>query len=197
MGKQSRRNRDRTPRAPRTLPKATHPHFDGGFLPIALSADLLALDVVQTFQSLVADGALIKWELGRKGTHISSRLESAGGTGDILTSPDPNDQDYESLCKAHIQQAISICQSEDIEENGRQEPPQQVNEILNIWSAQKSFIRFMDGNTGNCAVSNLKYVKPVDAMNHMEWKVDWDINLSEEQIGFVQANAANFAHVLA
>ena len=181
--------------APRTLPASTHPYFESEFLPIALSHDLLSLDVVQTFQSLVDGDALVSWELGRKGTHISSKFETAAGSEDTLTSPDPNDEDYESLCKAHIQQAIRIIQSEE-DVVGRVANQIVAKEILAKWREQNGFIRFLDGNPANCNLNNLQRVSGVDAMNHMDWKVDWDIDLSDEQIAFVRANAANFAHAL-
>lgn len=108
MGKASRRNRSRTPSAPRTLPAETHPFFDSEFVPIAMSNDLLAMDVVKAMKEMVDEGYLTSWELGRKGTHISSRFCTADGSDDILTSPCPTDEDFESLCKAHIQRALML-----------------------------------------------------------------------------------------
>lgn len=202
MGKQSRRRvRTNTPRAPRTLSAETHPYFESEFKPIALSRDLLALDVVKSFKALVDSGDLVKWHLGRKGTHISSYFESADGTYDYLTSPYPDDQDYESLCKVHIGRAISVCQGEDILENDRV-PADELGEwpmikaILAIWRRQGMFIRFRDGNPTNCAISNLVKVSGVDAMKHMEWKVDWDMDLDAEQIACVRTNAPLLAKML-
>ena len=52
---------------------------------------------------------------------------------------------------------------------------------------QRGFIRFLDNNTGNCAVSNLEYVQLNDAMDHVhEWVVDWDIELTKEEIMLVR-----------
>lgn len=108
MGKISHRNRNRTPTAPRTLPIEKYPRFESEFVPIAFSNDLLALEVVKDMKELVNEGHLVSWELGRKGTHISSRFRTDDGEEDILTSPDPTDEDYESLCTAHIQRAVMI-----------------------------------------------------------------------------------------
>ena len=113
MGKRSHRNRNRTPTAPRTLPAETHPHFESEFVPITFSNDLLALEVVKDMKEMVNEGHLVSWELGRKGTHISSRFCTDSGQEDILTSPDPADEDYESLCKAHIQRAVMILTGQD------------------------------------------------------------------------------------
>lgn len=108
MGKQSRRVRvPSAPRAPRTLPESTHPFFNSEFVPITLSADLLQLDIVETFQELVRKGTLADWQLGRKGTHISSFWKAPDGSTDYLTSPDPNDDNYEMLAIAHIQSVFS------------------------------------------------------------------------------------------
>jgi hypothetical protein len=64
-------------------------------------------------------------------------------------------------------------------------PAAMTDSILNAWRAQGTFIRFLDGNTLNCAVANLVYVSLADAMAHVDgndvWKVDWDMNLTEEQ----------------
>ena len=111
MGKQSKRpsraNRT-THRAPRTLSADAHPFYDSEFRPIELSADLRADDRVRTMLELVSDGALAEWQLGRKGTHISSRFVSAGGTEDLLTSPRADDGDFGSLVEAHMQQVFRV-----------------------------------------------------------------------------------------
>jgi hypothetical protein len=64
-------------------------------------------------------------------------------------------------------------------------PDAMTQSILDTWKAQKTFIRFRDGNTNNVAVANLVYVSLADAMAHVDgndaWKVDWDMNLTEEQ----------------
>ena len=60
------------------------------------------------------------------------------------------------------------------------------NSILRKWRKQKSFIRFLDGDTRNCRVDNLAYVSLEDAMNHIEaWRVDWDMNLSRAEVALV------------
>lgn len=47
------------------------------------------------------------------------------------------------------------------------------------------FIRFLDGNVANTAVSNLVYVSLRDALNNLDWKVDWDMNLTAEERALV------------
>lgn len=116
MGKQSRRDRQRTPRAPRTLSASTHPHFESEFRAIELSTDLLADGCIQAMSKMVDDGFLVEWKLGRKGTHISSKFVSAGGSEDTLSSPDPNDDDYPSLVRAHIQSVFRTVRQEMGEE---------------------------------------------------------------------------------
>ena len=60
------------------------------------------------------------------------------------------------------------------------------NSILRKWRKQKSFIRFLDGDTRNCRVDNLAYVSLEDAMHHIEaWRVDWDMNLSRAEVALV------------
>jgi hypothetical protein len=59
--------------------------------------------------------------------------------------------------------------------------------ILNKWKAQRTFIRFMDGNIHNLMVSNLQYVGLLDALGHIDdWKVDWDLELTPEEIALVR-----------
>ena len=56
------------------------------------------------------------------------------------------------------------------------------NSILNKWKAQGNFIRFLDGNTQNCDVDNLKYLSFKEGMEHFdEWVFDWDINLTKQE----------------
>lgn len=64
---------------------------------------------VQTMLELVKEGWLDTWELGRKGTHISSRI-ACHESVDTLTSPDSNDRDYVSLTQAHIGRALQLIQ---------------------------------------------------------------------------------------
>ena len=58
--------------------------------------------------------------------------------------------------------------------------------IMSKWRAQGHFIRFIDGNVANCSVRNLCYVSLKDAMEHIdEWKVDWDMNLTADEVALV------------
>ena len=55
------------------------------------------------------------------------------------------------------------------------------------------FIRFIDGDKGNCAASNLAYCTPHDAFTHPDWVVDWDLNLDAGEVDIVRLNMHNFA----
>jgi hypothetical protein len=62
----------------------------------------------------------------------------------------------------------------------------QTNSILNKWRKQGSFIRFLDSNKLNCAVSNLAYVSLKEAMDNIhEWVVDWDMDLTQNERNIV------------
>ena len=55
------------------------------------------------------------------------------------------------------------------------------------WREQGCFVRFIDGDTLNCAIANLEYVSLKEAMQHIDdWKVDWDMNLSASEIELVK-----------
>lgn len=85
--------------------------YDSEFVPIALTRELLEHGGVRAFLHAVQKRALVYWELGRKGTHISSHFLTANGTEDYLTSPDPNDQNYPNLVDAHISRLLCIMDS--------------------------------------------------------------------------------------
>ena len=51
--------------------------------------------------------------------------------------------------------------------------------ILKKWNEQRHFIRFLDGNTHNCVIGNLCRVSILEAMDNIDWKVDWEMNLTE------------------
>ena len=60
------------------------------------------------------------------------------------------------------------------------------NSIIEKWNEQRMFIRFIDGNTLNCAATNLHPVTLKDAMENVHtWKVDWDMNLTQEERNLV------------
>ena len=70
-----------------------------------------------------------------------------------------------------------------------------VRRVLLVWSQQRKFgfIRFVDGDTRNCHASNLKRVSLRDALTHANWKVDWDMNLTPSDAGFVHEHRGLFA----
>ena len=85
-------------------------------------------------------------------------------------------------------------------ESGRSDAPPKtsdpaVRRILLAFSLKKpAYIRFIDGDVGNCASRNLEYVTLRDALFHAaEWKVDWDAELSDEDAALVRANGPWFA----
>ena len=73
---------------------------------------------------------------------------------------------------------------------------EKANKIMGIWRKQPCFVRFVDGDTTNCAASNLEWVDLIDAMKNSDWTVDWDMHLSRKQTEFVRANHMNFVYLL-
>lgn len=60
--------------------------------------------------------------------------------------------------------------------------------ILSKWREQGEFIRFVDGNARNAAVSNMQFVTLRDAMRHVDdWKVDWDMELTQAECALVRS----------
>lgn len=56
------------------------------------------------------------------------------------------------------------------------------NNILKKWRKQKTFIRFINGNTLDCRLSNLEQVSLQDALMHVhDWVVDWDMDLTHRE----------------
>ena len=58
---------------------------------------------------------------------------------------------------------------------------------------QGYFIRFIDGNPFNIHINNLEQVHPYDAFKNIDWKVDWDMDLTKKEKHFVINNSDNFA----
>ena len=96
-----------------TMPKKSRRVRDSPqFRPIPLSAEMLSESWVKSMQDLMRLGLLQEWEIGRKGTHISSHFVTAGGTQDILTSVCANDTDYKKLVLTHVERAIQVIANE-------------------------------------------------------------------------------------
>lgn len=58
--------------------------------------------------------------------------------------------------------------------------------IMDKWKEQGTFVRFLDGDRGNCAADNLEHIQMPDAMEHFDdWTFDWDINLTLEEQALV------------
>jgi hypothetical protein len=109
MGKQSKRIRNRIgPIGPSEVPIGVHPHFDSSFVPIQMPPFIRELEVAKQFEKMVSDGLLTKWELGRRGTNISSRFVTFWGADDMLTSPLSEDNDFEPLCQVHLVRATQL-----------------------------------------------------------------------------------------
>ena len=80
-------------------------------------------------------------------------------------------------------------ESEESEEE-KQDPVTVISKIVCTWLEQGTLIRFVDGNISNCAASNLQFVSLRDALNEVgNWKVDWDMNLTEFECGVVETFA--------
>ena len=68
-----------------------------------------------------------------------------------------------------------------------------VESILKIWEEQGAFILSIDGNPANCAMSNIKRVDLAVALRHHDdWKVNWEMNLTAEQVAFVHKHNQYF-----
>ena len=95
--------------------------FDSEFVPLPLTSELADQEGVRFMQDAVKEGFLVYWELGRKGTHISSHFLTKDGTEDYLTSPNPHDEDYGSLVIAHINRLAQIFgfRMDDLSEQAR------------------------------------------------------------------------------
>ena len=69
------------------------------------------------------------------------------------------------------------------------------NTILDKWDKQTKslngyFVRFKNRNTLDCRKSNLELIHPRDAMlNIKTMRVDWDFDLTKDEIRFVYLNS--------
>ena len=106
MGKKSKRDRPRTRgwKAPVTLAPDVHRLYDSEFKPIEIPKSIHETEAGKAFKEAKDDGMIQLWELGRKGTHISSRFVDADGDEDILTAQSAEDEDWEQLAGAHLLQ---------------------------------------------------------------------------------------------
>ena len=97
---------------PFTVPSNVRPFYESTFCPIELCDTLRSNKAVQVMLSGLESGALLEWSLGRKGTHLSSRFVTCDGTEDMLTSSQPDDNDYSSLLQAHIERLRQLFETE-------------------------------------------------------------------------------------
>ena len=59
--------------------------------------------------------------------------------------------------------------------------------ILGKWRAQRTFIRFMDGNKRNTAANNLVFVSLPDCLANIDaWVADWDMELTAPEVDLVR-----------
>lgn len=59
--------------------------------------------------------------------------------------------------------------------------------ILAKWRQQGIFFRFLDNNTLNCRLDNIEKVELYEALMNIDtWTVDWDMELTEEEIELVK-----------
>ena len=97
----SKKTRARESRANLVAHQA-QPFYESLFVPVELTDTLRAHKGAQVMRYALECGVLVSWSIGKKGTHISSKFETADGTLDYLTSPDPLDKNYESLIHVHV-----------------------------------------------------------------------------------------------
>ena len=82
--------------------------------------------------------------------------------------------------------SVTTMASPDGSKRARSAEEKMTNSILRKWAKQGGFIRFLDGNTMNSAVTNLTWVTLRDAMENISWTVDWDSELTEEECLLVE-----------
>ena len=111
MGKKSKRDRPRTRgwKAPVTLAPDVHRAYDSEFKPIEIPKAIHETDAGKAFKEAKDDGMIELWELGRKGTHISSRFVDSDGDEHILTAQGADDEDWEQLAGAHMFRLAMKC----------------------------------------------------------------------------------------
>ena len=62
----------------------------------------------QVFEELVERGYLVQHNIGTQKDHISHKFTTVGGIEDILTSPCPQDKNYNNLLNAHLARAFQL-----------------------------------------------------------------------------------------
>jgi len=68
---------------------------------------------------------------------------------------------------------------------------EKISKIVGKWLRQERFIRFIDGDTHNVAVTNLGYVYLEDALENIDtWVVYWGLHLTQDEIRYVRENVA-------
>ena len=111
MGKQTRRRTTQpSPEAsaqtwaPTVLADGAPRYFASEFVPIRLSQPLRGHPAVQVMLLGLKEGALTSWQLGRRGTCISSKFVTACGTEDTLRAlvPNPSDDNFGALVDCHV-----------------------------------------------------------------------------------------------
>jgi len=73
-----------------------------------------------------------------------------------------------------------------------------IKSIRDIWNettkeSKGLFLRHLDGNRLNNRLQNLSWVHPREAMENLDWCVDWKVGLKKRQIQFVMLNADSFS----
>ena len=70
--------------------------------------------------------------------------------------------------------------------------------IIDKWMEQWMFVRTgaLDGKPTNVSPSNCTFVTLEEALQHPEWKVDWDMNLTSEEAEYVQNHMTYFLAVI-
>ena len=83
--------------------------YDPEFVRVDIPEHVLQSDIWRFIADLLSKQTFLeRWELGRKGSHISSQFILCDGTCDRLTSVTHTDDDYIELLKAHTQRMAEL-----------------------------------------------------------------------------------------
>jgi len=58
--------------------------------------------------------------------------------------------------------------------------------IIRKWNKQKVFYHYVDNNYKNIDITNISKISLKKALENMEYRVDWDLNLTPLEIQFVK-----------
>ncbi len=101
-----------------------------------------------------------------------------------LSGDDPRNANGQ-ICRLDAFTEQSAILLRDIE---RVDPDAMTKLIITRWSTRGFFVRFMNGDTRDChRAGNLEVASLKNATKNFDgWTVDWDMHLTDEEIGLVQ-----------